>query len=650
MGIRIMLAAFLAAFSLNNLAAKTWELASPDGKNVVNIEYGEKGLSYSLSRDGLLQYRSAPVCMTVGKHVWGASGMRIRNVRRISVDNVVDVPVPRKAAAVAERYNAVILVFGEYDVEFRAYDDGVAYRFIGKADRIDKVYSENSGYRFDRDYEVYALLTGNLQTWYEEDYTVSPLGGLPEGSLSITPLMVTTENARLLLSESDLHNYPGSYLKTVAGGLDIVLAGYPAAQELRENGGKRYVTAREDYLVECGMNRTFPWRVTGIFPIGNDTAILNSELIYLLGERTQEDFSWIKPGKVLWDWWNCNNITGVDFVAGINTETYMYMVDYASVHGFEYVLFDEGWSGKNDLMTLNPDVDMPSICRYASQKGVGVCLWSNWVTLDRQLYDALDLMASWGVKGIKVDFMERNDAEMVNFYERVARAAADRKILVDFHSSYPADGLHAKYPNVMTREGVIGLEYNKWSERATPVHQLIIPYIRQWASGMDFTPGAMANTQKKFFRIRHDEPMSQGTRCHNMAMYVVYESPLQMLSDSPSKYDGDLQWLPFLEKVPSVWDCTFPLWGRIGEDIAVARRKGDVYFVGAMSAGPAGESRLCLDFLPAGEWKMTLWRDGVNAGKNAVDYKVETVTVTNNSVIPVWLAPSGGFAAVIEML
>ena len=291
---------------------------------------------------------------------------------------------------------------------------------------------------------------------------------------------------------------------------------------------------------------------------------------------------------------------------------------------------------------------MPALCKYATEKGVGVCLWSNWVTMDRQLVDALDLMASWGVKGVKVDFMERNDAEMVEFYHRVAREAAARKMLVNFHSSYPADGLHALYPNVMTREGVVGLEYNKWSERATPKHHLIIPYLRQWASAMDYTPGSMVNTQKKFFKVRHDDPMSIGTRCHHMAMYVVYESPLQMLSDSPSKYDMSPEWFPYLETVPTVWDETIPLWGTIGENIAVARKSGERYFVGIMSAGDASQAELDFSFLPEGEWKASIWKDGINAGKNAIDYKNEGMIVSKDTIIPVWLAPNGGFVAVME--
>ncbi len=649
MRIGIVVAVLLTVIA-GEVSAKTYELSSPDGKNVVTVDYGQNGLVWSLDYDGILQFMSTPVSMVVEDKVWGAAGERVRRVLRSGKEALVKFPVPRKYRETIEKYNSMTLAFDDYDVEFRAYDDGVAYRFIGKTDRVGKVMSETSGYRFTDDHEAYVLLTKDLQSWYEEDYTVAKLSELPVDRISLTPLMVTTGNARLLFSESGLYDYSGSYLKTVEGGFDMELSAYPSAQELRERGSKRYVTAREDYIVECNLNRTFPWRVTGVFPLGNDAAILDSELIYLLGERTAEDFSWVKPGKLLWDWWNCNNIIGVDFKAGINTDTYRYMIDYAAAHGFEYVLFDEGWSGKNDLLSLNPNVDMPYLCAYASEKGVGVCLWSNWVTMDRQLIEALDLMSSWGVKGVKVDFMERNDAEVVNFYEKVAKEAAARHILVNFHSSYPADGLHAKYPNVMTREGVVGLEYNKWSERATPRHQLIIPFLRQWASGMDFTPGSMVNTQKKFFRVRHDDPMSQGTRCHHMAMYVVYESPLQMLSDSPSKYDMNQEWLPYLEAVPTVWDETMPLWGNIGENIAVARRSGDTYFVGAMSAGDADDAAISLSFLPEGEWKMVVYKDGVNAGKNAIDYKKEEMTVTKETIIPVWFAPNGGFVAVIEKL
>ena len=276
--------------------------------------------------------------------------------------------------------------------------------------------------------------------------------------------------------------------------------------------------------MKCGLDRAFPWRVTGIFD--DDASILGSELIYLLSDKTRNDYSWVRPGKVLWDWWNHNNIYGVDFKAGINTATYLYMVDFAAEHGIEYLLIDEGWSERDDLLTLNPEVDMPAVCRHAAEKGVGIMLWAKWINVDRQLDEAFEMMRSWGVKGVKIDFMDRNDAKMVNFYERVARKAEECRMLVDFHGSYPNEGMRAKYPLLMTREGVVGLEYNKWSDRATPRHDLIIPFLRMWVGPMDYTPGAMLNAQRESFRVNAVEPMSQGTRVHQLAMYVVSRKPV----------------------------------------------------------------------------------------------------------------------------
>ena len=627
-------------------SAKSYQLTSPDGKNVLTVTCDAKGLAYSLARNGEYQYSTVPFTMKVGDAVWGTDA-KVRKVSKGNVNGMIQYVVPRKYKEAPENYNWMKLGFKGYDVEFRAYNDGVAYRFLGKKDTVAEI-DESAGYRFAKDYNAYALMTKELQNWYEEDYTIAPLSALPKDMMSLTPLMVTTDNSYLLFAEADLYDYSGSYLRPVEGGFDLVWSDYPLKEKLFDGTNKLYAVERYDYIVKCNVARTFPWRVVGTFDKGAEIDMMSSDLIYLLSEKTAEDYSWVKPGKVLWDWWNNNNIYGVDFKAGINTATYMYMVDYAAAHGFEYILIDEGWSGRDDLLTLNPETDIPAVCRYAQGKGVGVCLWAKWINVDRQLDEAFDLMKSWGVKGVKIDFMDRNDAIMVNFYERVARKATECRMLVDFHGSYPNEGMRAKYPNLMTREGVVGLEYNKWSERATPEHQLIIPYLRQWVGPMDFTPGSMLNAQKDCFRISNIEPMSQGTRCHHMAMYVVYESPLQMLSDSPTKYDENPQWLPFLEIVPSVWDETFPLWGQIGKNIAVARRSGDRYFVGAMSAGAPEAAQISLDFLPEGEWVVKCYEDGLNAEKNGKDYRSSSKTVTNKDVLAVGFASNGGFVAVFE--
>lgn len=628
----------LGAFS------KSYVLNSPDGLNRLTVMEEDGKLSFTLHRGGLLQFTSVPLSMQAGERCWGRED-RVRKVSRNEVDGQVDFTVPRRFASMRNRYNSMILELKDCALEFRAYDDGVAYRFVGRRGGM-LPFNETGGYRFPEDVSTCALLTSELQNWFEEDYTEAPLSALPSDKLCINPLMVRTANSILLFADADLYNYPGSYLRPCGNGLDLVLAGYPSKEEYFDGTNKLYAAERFDYVVKCDAARSFPWRVVGTFE--KETELLTSELIYLLSTPATADFSWINPGKVLWDWWNNNNIYGVDFKAGINTATYKYMVDYAAVHGFEYILIDEGWSAKDSLLELNPQTDIPQICRYAGEKGVGVCLWAKWINVDRQMDEAFALMASWGVKGVKIDFMDRNDAKMVNFYEAVAAKAAEYHMLVDFHGSYPNEGMRAKWPNLMTREGVLGLEYNKWSDRATPRHQLIVPFLRQWLGPMDYTPGSMLNAQPECFRSVNQEPMSQGTRCHQMAMYVVYESPLQMLSDSPSKYDENPLWLPFLEKVPTVWDETLPLWGEFGRKIAVVRRSGDLYYIGAMCAGEGFEAELSLDFLPEGEWNITAYSDGLNASKNAKDYTLEHLKATSGDVLKLNFAPNGGFVAIIE--
>lgn len=629
-------------------AAKERPLASvtsPDGSNTVNLFHDGQGLRYEVFRHEERILAPSPLAMTVDERTWGTDA-RPRKVLRREVERTEHFVVARKYPSVSDRYREVRLVYPGYRVEVRAYNDGVAYRFVGTEPREGTVVSERIGYEFAEDYPSYTLLTRNLQNWFEENYTERPLSQLPADSISIAPVMVRVGRYDVLLAEANLYDYPGFYLRPTGHGFEGVQAAYPRKEEFFDGTNKIYATEREPYLVKGRLDRAFPWRVTGIFD--DDASILNSELIYLLSDKTRNDYTWIRPGKVLWDWWNHNNIYGVEFKAGINTQTYLYMVDFAAEHGIEYLLIDEGWSARDDLMTLNPEVDMPAICRHAAEKGVGIMLWAKWINVDRQLDEAFDRMKSWGVKGVKIDFMDRNDAKMVNFFERVARKAEECRFLVDFHGSYPNEGMRAKYPLLMTREGVVGLEYNKWSDRATPRHDLIIPFLRMWVGPMDYTPGAMLNAQKESFRINAVEPMSQGTRAHQLAMYVVYESPLQMLADSPTKYLENPECFEFLKQVPTVWDETRPLFGRIGENIGIARRSGDQWFVGIMGGNSPQQTSLDLSFLGDGTYLMTAFFDGPNAEVNGKDFRQVEMEVSSDLKIPVDLASGGGFSAVIR--
>jgi alpha-glucosidase len=462
-------------------------------------------------------------------------------------------------------------------------------------------------------------------------------------------LPVLIDNPRgpkMIITEADLIDYPGMYLLGSDDGqpkLQAIFPPYPLEEEQVRDRTLR-VTKGANYIARTSGQREFPWRVIGL--ARRDGDLIESDLVYRLARPTQlKDTSWIKPGKVAWDWWNALNVYGVDFRAGINTETYLYYIDFASKHGIEYVILDEGWSDPADLFKINPDLDLEKIIKAAREKKVGLILWCVWLTLDRQLKPALDLFSRWGIAGIKVDFMDRDDQKMVNFYEKIAREAASRKLIVDFHGAYKPTGLRRAYPNVLTREGVLGLEYSKWSDRVTPEHDLLVPFIRMYAGPMDYTPGAMLNAGQKHFRPVFDQPMSQGTRCHQLAMYVVYESPLQMLCDSPSNYLREPQCLEFLSAVPTVWDETIVLDARVGDYVIVARKYGEDWYLGAMTDWEPREFEIKLDFLGEGEYEALIYEDGVNADRYASDYRFSRRVVRASDSLKIKMAAGGGLAA-----
>lgn len=629
------------------ISAKQIELFSPDGKNQIKVET-EKKVTYSVLRNGHSILAQSPLTMTVGKKVWGED-QKPQKIERKSIQKEITFDVPRKFKTGKDNYNELILKYKDYNVEFRAYNDGVAYRFVSTSENISSVNSETVQFKFNNNYVSYTLLTNKLQNWYEESYTIKPINSLPRDSFSIAPVMVEVRDYKVLLAEANLYHYAGMYLKPTEKGFEGVFANYPKREEKYEGENKCYVVEREDYIIPKSGKRAFPWRVVGIFDKATD--ILNSELVYMLSDEKSNDadYSWIKPGKILWDWWNDRNIYGVDFVSGINTDTYIYMIDYAAKHGIEYILIDEGWSQNNNLLDLNPNVDMPRICEHGKAKGVGVQLWSKWVDMDRQMDAAFSQFSKWGVKGVKIDFMDRNDAVMVDFYERVAIEAAKYKMLVDFHGSYPNEGMRRKHPNLMTREGLIGLEYNKWSERATVKHDVIIPYLRMWVGPMDYTPGAMLNTHAETFAISAREPMSQGTRSHQLAMYVIYESPLQMISDSPSKYDENMESFNFIKKIPAVWDDIVPLAGEMGEYIILARRSGNTWYIGGLNADTERDIVLDLSFIGTGKLQINEHADGINSFQQAKDYKISEREIRDNK-LTIKMTKGGGYVAIVNAI
>jgi alpha-glucosidase len=624
------------------------QVSSPSGNITVTISVGDV-LTYSVAWRGRLLLEAAPISLTLGDGTVVGASAEVVDARSSEENEVITPVVPTRFSDVVDHYKELSLDFSNgWGLDVRAYDDGVAYRFRTSVAGPVTVRSEEFNAVFDGDPMVWFPTEESFLTHSERLYAHLRLSEIVPDSMASMPVLVAVENGpKVAITEADLRDYPGLYLtRSADGGLNGIFPAFPAAEEQMNDRTVR-VTAREDFIAKTEGDRTFPWRVFAIAE--DDGDLIENTLVYRLAPPLQmDDVSWIRPGKVAWDWWNANNIYGVDFAAGINTDTYRYYIDFAAANGIEYIVLDEGWSDPADLTKVNPDIDLPALLEHGRDKNVGLILWVVWKTLDDRLEESLDDFAEWGVKGIKVDFMQRDDQPMVNYYWKVAKAAADRHLLVDFHGAYKPTGLRRAFPNVLTREGVRGLEWSKWSEYPTPEHNVTLPFTRMLAGPMDYTPGAMINAQERQFHPVFDRPMSMGTRVHQMAMYVVYESPLQMLADSPSNYLRERECLDFLSAVPTVWDETRALSARVGDWVAVARRHGDAWYVGAMTDWTARELELNLSFLDAGTWNATIYRDGVNAARAAIDYKKIERTVTATDVLTVRLAPGGGWVARLE--
>lgn len=640
----LMVSGCLGVVSLTASSKNSYVLKSPNGKNEILITAQSK-VGYEVYRNGAQVVAWSPLSMDVSGDIWGEGGRPVKT-ERSSVEQVVYFPVPRKFTSAIEKYNRIELYYKGYSIEFRAYNDAVAYRFVGRNSAEGEVRSEQVRYNFPSDFESYTLLVDNLQNWFEANYTVAPLSEVPENKFSMHPIMVDESSCKVIITEANLYNYAGIYFRADNGGLSGEFAYYPKKETFFEDGNKLYVTEREDYIVKCNLNRSFPWRVVALFD--NETEMLTSEIVYMLSDSSEGDFSWIRSGLVQWDWWNDNNLYNVDFKAGINSETYEYFIDFAADNAIPYVLIDAGWSDLDDLLQPVSGMDMEYLSKYAKERGVGLMLWVKWMTLDRQLDEAFSQFRKWGIKGVKIDYMDRNDAKMVNFYERIAKKACEDQLLVDFHGSYPNEGMRRKYPVLMTREGVMGLEYNKWDTTATPKHDVNIAYLRMFAGPMDYTPGAMSNNMGDSYHVSRTEPMSQGTRVHQMAMYVVYESPLQMLADSPTKYMENRECFDYIRTIPTIWDQTVPLYGRIGETIVLARCKDGVWYIGALAGDKACRIEIELNFLEDESYYMCAFEDGPNADRNGKDYKRSERSVCSSERLTLDLASGGGFVATLK--
>jgi len=628
-----------------SLSADDYEVLSPNKNIKLKIEIDQKIL-YSVFHKSREILKPSPISMTVkDKEKLGFEPV-LENATQKSVNQEIKPVVPVKSAVIEDNFNQITLKFkNSFNLIFRVYDDGIAYRFQTAFEGKIDILGEEILYNFGADHHVYFPTEESFFTHQERLYEYLPLSQITRYKMCFPPALIDImDGPKVAITEADLEDYAGLYLRGL--GKTSLRGIFPAvALEERQTRDRDVrIVKRDDHIARTAGQRSFPWRVLVIAE--KDADLFKSQMIFKLAKPLQlQDTDWIKPGKVAWDWWNANNIYGVDFEAGINTATYKYYIDFASAHGIEYVILDEGWYKLGDLFDINPDIDIEEIIRYAQEKNVGIILWVVWKILDDQLHDALDQFEKWGVKGIKVDFMQRDDQWMVNYYHKIAKEAAKRHLLVDFHGAYKPTGLRRAYPNVLTREGILGLEHNKWSKDVTPEHNVTIPFIRMLAGPMDYTPGAMINAQEKNFQEIFTRPMSMGTRCHQLAMYVVYESPLQMLADSPSHYLREKECLEFLSKVPCVWDETYVLDARVADHILIARKSGEEWYLGAMTDGSSRELTADFSFLPEGEFEAVIFKDGMNAHRYGSDYKKELIPISNQDKLKIELAPGGGWVA-----
>ena len=651
--------------------AAEYQVSSPNGKVKVVVNTDE-AVKWSVTYDGkpVLMPSQIDIQLRQGKKVLGLGQIGKVAVRQIK--SSFDSPFYKKATVKDEYGQMLMYTNQKFTIEVRAYDDGAAYRLISANSKPSTVVNETAEFCFDADYQAFVPYVNDNRGGerycysFESYYDEQPLSKMFNDSLAITPLAVCLPGGmKAIVMDAGVENYPGMFVKKgkAAHSLVAEFAPYPTEQPVCGYARLNLVpTKRADYIAKLNGKQSLPWRAVVITE--RDADILNCDMAQRLAPACRiGDTSWISPGKVAWDWWNNTNITGVDFKSGMNTDTYLYYIDFAAKNHLEYIIIDEGWSSEESLMKdLNPEIDLPRLIAYGRQKGVGIILWSSWRNLigndpmcDQSVVEAVMAhYADMGIKGFKVDFFDRDDQQVTASAYKIAEIAAKHHLHLDYHGLKPF-GIQRAYPNILNFEGVKGLENSKWEPRVgdgplhnQPRYDVTIPYLRMLAGPLDYTPGAMMNAMKDSFFGNNDHPMSQGTRVHQMAMYATFEAPLQMLADSPTKYMQNQECTDFIAQIPTTFDETIALDGKLGEYTVIARRKGAVWYLAAMTDWTARDLTIDLSFLGEGTHQADIFADGVNATKEATDYKHSRQAVKSSDRLAVHLSSGGGWTAIIR--
>ena len=650
---KVFFLTFLVLLSANLTAQKQFKLQSPNQKILVTIN-ADQQLNYSVKHINTMVLAESPIAMTLTDGTVLGNHPTVLTAQNHFTDEVVKASFYKKSE-IRNLYNELILTFKDnYQVIFRAYNEGVAYRFVTDFPNQITIASETADFNFDQDYTVMVpyvnarkgegdFIEQQFFTSFENTYTTTAVSQMDPERLVFLPALVDyPDGTKAVITEADLEDFPGLLLRNAEGkrGFSAIHAGYPKSEVQGGHNNLQYVVKkRENYIAKVNGQRAFPWRCVIISE--NDKDLADNDMVYLLASPSRvDDISWIKPGKVAWDWWNAWNIYGVDFEAGINTETYKYYI--------EYVILDEGWAvnKKADLFQVVPEIDLPELVAYGKERNVGLVLWAGYAAIDNDMERVCKHYSEMGIKGFKVDFMDRDDQKVVDFYYRMADMAAKYHLFVDFHGAYKPTGLSRTYPNVLNYEGVYGLEQAKWDNESDLVtNEVTIPFIRMVAGPLDYTQGAMKNANQYNFKAVYTEPMSQGTRTRQLAEYIIFESPFGMLCDSPSNYLKEDECTQFIASVPTTWDETMVLDGKVGEYLVTARRKGDRWYIGAINNWNELDLVLDISELDGGAQQAHVFRDGANANRVAQDYVSEDIEIYANKLM-IHLAKGGGAVVV----